>query len=244
LTTKRGADNSSSTLGSNLDDAPDYTLEKDLIEEIPVRVAPAAHHLIPGNQSMDPHPIEEYTTTAKNADLLEDIGYDINGAENGIWLPTYPDLYKSTMVEVGGKSFKGFDVSKYMWGADNVPVRTGLAAVLPEPRKISVTNIVQARWGQAHIGDHKGTGYDRACRDRLTLLFDLMVSFWEPKCEKSTDDQDKLRPAYGLVQRINLQSKFMKNSITPRKEPRKWTQWVSNYAKEFTTLAKSLYRGS
>jgi hypothetical protein len=244
LTTHRGADNDSSTLGSNLDDEPTYTLEKDLIEEFPVNVAPAAHHLIPGNQAMDPHEIEQYTTVDKNPELLEDIGYDINGEKNGVWLPTYPDLYKNKYVEITGKRFKGYDISKYMWAADNVPVKTGLAEVLPEEMKLKVVNLIQARWGQAHIGDHKGTGYDRACRDRLTLLTNLMMSFWEPKCEKSTDDSGKLRPPYGLVERINLQSEYMELCIMPRKSPRSWTQWVSNYAKDLTTLAQENYRGS
>lgn len=243
LTTHAGAENSSTTLTSNLGNIPTYTLEKDLIEEFPVNVAPAAHHLLPGNQAMDPHSIEMLTTVKKNSNLLEDIGYDINAEENGVWLPTYPDLYKNKSIEINGKSYKGYDVSKYMWAADNIPVSSGGASVLPEATKIKVVNLIQARWGQAHIGDHKATKYDQACRDRLTLLKNLMVNFWIPKCNQSQDQNGKLRPPYGLVQRINLQSTFMNQSIMPRRSPREWQQWVSMYAKEFTELAKKGFRG-
>jgi len=243
LKTHKGSENKSSTLATNLGDKPTYILEKGLLEEFPVNVAPAAHHLIPGNQAMDSHPIENFTTTEVNKNLLEDIGYDINGKENGIWLPTFPDIYKNKSVEVDGGAFKGYDISKYMWGADNVPVESGVATELPEEHKIPIVNIIQERWGQAHIGDHKGTGYDQACRDRLTLLTNLLLTFWISACEKSFDKNGKLNPPYGLVERINLQSRFMEHSIMPRNSPRSWTQWVSNYAKDFTDLAKKPFRG-
>jgi hypothetical protein len=243
LTTHKGSENSSSTLEGNLEDKPTYVLEKDLIEEFPVNVAPAAHHLIPGNQAMDGHSIEEYTTTQVGTNLLEDIGYDINGKPNGVWLPTFPDLYKNKSVEVKGKKYKGYDITGFMWGDDNKPVESGAADVLPDEQKIPIVNMIQSRWGQAHIGDHKGTGYDRTCRDRLTLLYNLMFTFWENACDKATDDNGKWRPPYGLVGRINLQSSFMLNCIMPRDEPKAWTQWVSNYAKDYTDLCKQPFRG-
>lgn len=232
LTTHKGSENSSSTLATNLGDQPTYVLEKDLVEEFPVNVVPAAHHLIPGNQAMDGHAIEEYTTTTVGSDLLEDIGYDINGEENGVWLPTFPDIYKNKSIKLKGKTFKGVDISKSMWGD------------LPEEEKIPIVNLIQSRWGQAHIGDHKGTGYDRACRDRLDLLHNLLLNFWESACKKSTASNGKLRPPYGLVGRINLQSRFMLLSIMPRGEPKKWTQWVSNYAKDFTDISQQPFRGT
>ncbi len=192
---------------------------------------------------MAKHPIEEYTTTKKNSNLLQDIGYDINGEKNGIWLPTLPDIYKDKTVEVRGKQFVGHDISKHMWGSDNKPVKSGIAAVLPEPEKVKVANLIQERWGQAHIGDHKGTGYDRACLDRLDLLHTLMSTFWQMACEKSSSADGKLNPPYGLVERINLQSLFMQLGITPHKSPKTWTQWVSNYAKDFTEFSLKPFRG-
>jgi hypothetical protein len=232
LTTHKGSENSSSTLAGNLRDKPTYILEKGVVEDFPVPVVPAAHHLIPGNQAMDGHPIEQYTTTKVNGQLLEDIGYDINGKENGVWLPTFPDIYKKKKVSVKGKIFKGLEIGKQKWGD------------MSEEDKIPIVNIIQSKWGQAHIGDHKGTGYDRACRDRLTLLHNLLMTFWEPECKKSNDDNGKLIPPYGLVERINLQSQHMCNTIMPRKSPGEWSQWVSNYAKDFTDLAKKPFRGT
>src|SRR5882757_7859535 len=194
LTTHQGSENDSDTLATNLGNQPSYVLEKDVIAETPVNVAPAAHHLIPGNQAMDGHPIEDYTTTKINSNLLEDIGYDINGKENGVWLPTFPDTYKNKSITIKGKKFKGHDITKHMWGSDNKPVKSGIATELPEEEKIQIVNLIQDLWGQAHIGDHKGTGYDKACIDRLDLLNNLMMSFWEQKCDKSTEASGKLRP--------------------------------------------------
>lgn len=239
LTTHKGSENSPSKLAGNLGDKPSYVLEKGLIEDFPVNVAPAAHHLIPGNQAMDGHPIEKYTTTkASGSKLIEDIGYNINGKGNGVWLPTYPDTYKGKSVTVDGKSSKGYHISNHMWGSDNKPVKSGKVTALPEEEKVPIVNLIQARWGQAHIGDHKATDYDKAARDRLALLTDLMLTFWKSACEKSSNSDGKLNPPYGLVERINLQSKFMCNAIMPRTSPASWTQWVSIYAKEFTDLAK------
>ena len=77
LTTCKGSENRSPTLKTNLGNQPDYILERDIVEDFPVNVVPAAHHLIPGNQAMDEHKIEKYTTTKENKKLLEDIGYNI-----------------------------------------------------------------------------------------------------------------------------------------------------------------------
>lgn len=35
----------------------------------------------------------------------------------------------------------------------------------------------------------------------------------------------------------------MLNGIMPRDEPKAWTQWVSNYAKDYTDLCKQPFRG-
>jgi hypothetical protein len=244
LTTHPGAENNSDTLGGNLGDQPSYVLPAGLIEEDPVNVVPAAHHLVPGEGVMDGHPVEQFTTTTKNSNLLEDIGYDVNGAENGVWLPTYPDIYKAKSITIKGKKFKGYDITKHMWGADSDTVKSGKAAALSEEAKVPIVNLIQGRWGQAHIGNHKATGYDQAARDRLTLLTDLLLTFWEDACEKSSDAAGKLNPPYGLVERINLQSKFMLNGIMPRDAPKSWTLWVSNYAKDYTDLAKKPFRGT
>lgn len=231
LTTCKGSENRSPTLKTNLGNQPDYILERDIVEDFPVNVVPAAHHLIPGNQAMDEHKIEKYTTTKENKKLLEDIGYNINGKENGVWLPSYPDIYKTKKVKVKGKVFDGIDIGKSKWGS------------LSPEEKIRIIDIIQSKWGQAHIGDHKGTDYDKACRDRLTLLHSLMKTFWEPKCEKSTKTNDKLMPPYGLVERINLQSKYMLQCIMPRKWPRNWTEYVSNYALDYAEQYKKTHIG-
>lgn len=46
----------------------------------------AAHHLVPGNASLKPSTIVKYISKTKQH-IQENIGYNVNGHHNGIWLP-------------------------------------------------------------------------------------------------------------------------------------------------------------
>jgi hypothetical protein len=46
----------------------------------------AAHHLIPAQESLKGNLILRYIEKAKDK-VQEDLGYDVNGVENGVWLP-------------------------------------------------------------------------------------------------------------------------------------------------------------
>jgi len=49
-------------------------------------VTMAAHHLIPAQESLKDCPILEYIDKDKGV-IKENLGYDVNGTQNGIWLP-------------------------------------------------------------------------------------------------------------------------------------------------------------
>jgi len=61
------------------------------IEDRGYPLSVAAHHLIPGKESLPVSAIKRYVW-AKHGEIENDIGYDVDGAENGIWLPTHQAL--------------------------------------------------------------------------------------------------------------------------------------------------------
>src|SRR5207247_2257042 len=63
-------------------------------EDRETRIKAAAHHLIPGDSAMAKVPdLEKWTTAQPAGEIKEDIGYSIDCAANGVFLPRYPDLF-------------------------------------------------------------------------------------------------------------------------------------------------------
>lgn len=87
--------NSSSKLGDSLGNKPDNwditnpdsTLRSD--GALTVKITPAAHHCIPGNASLKrvPNLISDFMSEGGKYAHNSDIGYDVNSAQNGVWLP-------------------------------------------------------------------------------------------------------------------------------------------------------------
>ncbi|MGH8622233.1 MAG: hypothetical protein ACRET3_08860 [Burkholderiales bacterium] len=77
--------NDSSRLGRALGHRPTWTIRVPGVDQ-PVNVVPAAHHLIPGNASLKQVP-KLVQWLKKGSKIREDVGYDVNARENGIWLP-------------------------------------------------------------------------------------------------------------------------------------------------------------
>ena len=67
---------------------PEYNEQPITIAEVKYPLSIAAHHLIPGKASLPQSTIKKYIW--KSEGLIDgDIGYDVDGAENGKWLPTH-----------------------------------------------------------------------------------------------------------------------------------------------------------
>jgi hypothetical protein len=56
----------------------------------------AAHHLIPGDASLPESNLINYVKGGNT--ISSDIGYDVNGRENGIWLPTHHALSQEMQI--------------------------------------------------------------------------------------------------------------------------------------------------
>lgn len=209
------------------DDHDGWIVTPNILEEFAVEIKPTPHHLIPGNAAMEPSSLEEWTCK-KHGLLKEDVGYNIDCAENGIWLPHLPHIHWTRM----------FDKAKGLRFSDVF----GKWSALSDLRKKAVGYLIMSEtWLQMHYTDHDDpyvhvdneTTYDSEAKERCNLLGDLMMAFWAPKCPAAEDETDKkFHPPYGIINRINLQSTFMRQRITGR--PTFWESWVSQLAQDFS----------
>ena len=79
--------NDSSLLGAALGAKPDWNIMCP-IGNCSVQVVPAAHHLIPGNASLKRAAgLRKFMFKNTSHGFDSDIGYDVNSAGNGVWLP-------------------------------------------------------------------------------------------------------------------------------------------------------------
>lgn len=198
------------------------------LEEFPVKIAAAPHHIIPGNAAMAPSRLEKWTVASKG-DLKEDIGYSIDCAQNGIFLPHLPEIYftrhapgtKTPMSKHYGQTWAGLsDASKASIG-DLVMTETSLQMHYTDHDDPYV-----------HVDDDQN--YDDECKKECNDLADLMQLFANnAKCK---DANGKLNPPYSLVFKINGSSADVRMRITGF--PVAWTSWVSPLAQNLTASEK------
>lgn len=192
-------------------------------EDFSVKMAAAPHHIIPGKASMAPSRLEEWTCESKGK-IREDIGYSIDCAQNGIFLPHLPEIY-FTRYKTGTKTKQ----SKYYgqtWTDLSPSAKESIGFLL-----MGETSL------QMHYTDHSAAfpgsadSYDDICKGLCNELADLITSYYSSATCKDSDD--KVAPPYSVVNRINSYSKRVKRKITGH--PSRWSAWVSPLAHDFTT---------
>jgi hypothetical protein len=195
------------------------------LEEFEVEIGAAPHHVIPGKAAMAKSTSLEKWTRADKGKIKEDIGYSIDCARNGIFLPHVPVIYwtrhklpeRVPMSQHYGQTWKGLSNSS----------------------KQSIGYLVMLEtWLQMHYTDHSapynpGTpqNYDSEVKQRCNQLGDLTTNF-HILCERSKGDDGKHYPPYSLVHQINQLSDYFKMQITGR--PDQWKSWVSPIARRLT----------
>ncbi|AHG92991.1 hypothetical protein J421_5456 (plasmid) [Gemmatirosa kalamazoonensis] len=204
-----------------------WVVQENVFEEIEVHIPPAAHHLIPGDAVMAKTQIEQWTCESKGK-IKEDIGYNIDGAPNGIWLPHLPHIHWTRFMNKATKT-RFSDVF-------------GTWSSLSDYRRKAVGYVIMSEtWLQMHYTDHKGSykyvdddeNYNNEAKTRCNLLANVMTAFHAPKCPDGKDPLDgKYYPPYGLVGRLYGQANWLRRRITGN--PRYWSSWVSPLAQEFT----------
>jgi hypothetical protein len=205
-----------------------WEAQAGVLEDFPVQLAAAPHHLIPGKASMAPSHVESWTREEKGK-IKEDIGYNIDCAQNGIFLPHLPEIYFTRH-----KEGTNTPMAQY-YGQEWKP----LSASAQE----SIGSLVMGETSlQMHYRDHSAPyvhvdndmSYDLEAKQECNHLADMMrLKALKARCK---DGDGKVNPPYSLVQRINHKSRELKSRITGF--PRRWRSWVSPLAQDYTASLK------
>jgi hypothetical protein len=206
----------------------------------------AAHHVVPAQESLKASPLLAYmvkkgdTESLKDKDyssgiVWSDVGYDVNGRENGIFLP-------GSYAVGGGRGGMG------VWtGNDDKPdlededvadvadpssnLLTGkLNEISDDNRKWQyVSQAVALTPGQFHdrhedYSDIIGEGLEKIFQNYETLKKKYLEDQKCPKCKKRTDDIKELGvpTPFGLVGRLNGMSSRMGGHLNGKK----WTRTI------------------
>jgi hypothetical protein len=124
----------------------------------------SAHHLIPSDASLPKSSLLDYI---KGGNVIEsDIGYGVNGAENGVWLPTHQELSQNMPVLPFETEVKKYAVISGEGASHDVPV----SVVARDPAVLDRV----AEWGWP-TGMRPGPGAPvwpmNAFRDRVFTAF-------------------------------------------------------------------------
>ncbi|NOJ79984.1 AHH domain-containing protein [Myxococcus xanthus] len=205
-----------------------------VLEEMAVRMGAAPHHIIPGKASMSESTLDQWTC-AKEGMIKEDIGYSIDCANNGIFLPHLPEIYWTREISYEVEKDGVRETQKRPMAQYYGQTWEGLSPT----SKQSITYLIMAEtWLQVHFTDHSATygggstlSYDTETKEACDQLSDLMANF-DIVCERSKDGDGKRYPPYALVHRINAASQRFRQRITGH--PERWKSWVSPFANAYT----------
>lgn len=212
----------------------------DVEEEYDLQYAP--HHLIPGNESLKGSPIVPYLGdddaiaeyAEGQASVIKEgysVGYDVNDAKNGVWLPSPYAL--SNRNEWPAEP--GIEVIKRRLGAR-------IAEQTEDFKEAYVAAaIAAAKNHQFHMRHKK---YSDKVRDILKAIASRMKLMAKGECPiaKSSKKSGKFDPPMGLVGRLNVLSDNLRRLTTgPVWRPPLFTDsMTAEYAQD---LAKTKAKG-
>lgn len=205
--------NDSSELGVNLGHRPNWQISvpdrqngQDLTRIC--TVVPAAHHLIPGNASLKKVPSLLKLMEKSKGEITSDIGYNVNSAQNGIWLP----------ANYGVRPDSEFGCKWSAYGFQDDYARTSMEKA-------------GSQFHDAH------PTYSDKVKATLRSLADK-INLKKPEKCGICDDQisDKARPPYGLVGRLNGVSRQHRRFLSG--PTRKWPVDSGYYTSSRSRLMK------
>jgi len=193
---------------------PDHGPEPVTIDDESYPVTLAAHHLIPAQESLKGHKILRYIEKQHGV-LEEDLGYDVNGAENGVWLP-------------GPYAIEG-------WGdmtleKEDLPTSTRRKAIAAK-RRTALPGKLEGSKFQGNYAIEAQLEFNAQFHDRhvdyskfvarqlekIFLLFRLNHAYRCPKCK---DSSDKIPPPKALADRLNALSSRLRSYLVG--DPSRW----------------------
>ena len=186
---------------------------EDYVEEYDLQYAP--HHLIPGNESLkrsevvpfmgDADSISEYAG-GQSSKIKEGgfIGYDVNSAPNGEWLPS---PYALSMRN-DWPAERDVEVLKKRMGLE-------FREITEEFKAAYVAAAIEGSGRQFHMRHMKYSDKVRAIlkavAERLALMSENGIC---PVAKASKSQDGKFDPPYGLVARLNVLSGNLRRLLT------------------------------
>lgn len=237
-----GKDNNSSTLAENLEADGDKKSEHLYVDtdfELYRQYSAEAHHLICGNEvlkeegEVECYLIKQSKQTSKgSAGYLEpnDVGYDVNSAKNGIWLPSVPDMFR----KVEGEPERWWGDQK-VWNKkhSSKPPRVSIS----EWEKVDAAFIVmEAVKRQFHKGPHGSVGephnnYVVMAINQLRQVT-VFLNYYAEVCpmedDGSTRDEPPFYPPNSIIFLLNLLSSSLEKELEGH--PSTWNYYISEYA--------------
>ncbi|MBL8288650.1 MAG: AHH domain-containing protein [Rubrivivax sp.] len=207
--------NCSSALGTNLGKEPNWEIRSPDDLSVSSPIVPAAHHCIPGGASLaKATALHDFMRKGGPFKLASDIGYNVNAAANGVWLPgnyaVRPGQY--------GWSKK--------WGNCTTKFKTEYAS-----RAMKKAN---RQFHDAHVS------YNNKVLKTLEAMAEELAEP-EDECPVCGKELDCTRPPFGLVGRLNaVSSKHRAMLIGLSKRTKKCVQngyYTSSRMKTYFNLA-------
>jgi len=179
----------------------------------------AAHHLIPTNGSLTKAKALMVYIAEKDGKISGDIGYDTNGAENGVWLPTGNSLARVLR--------RGYTLPTVTKGTKYGKLPTDLKQRYAE----AVMRKVNRQFHDAHgkyndfVMDVLGKIHNHA----FSLESDLPCK----ECKKIQENKGKVKPPHGLVMRLNSLNDRLKGKLANNPLSWRWPIFTSSYAMRY-----------
>ena len=187
--------NDSSKLGTALGSRPQWTVEAPNNPSVSTLVTPGAHHLIPGHASLrESTELLKYIRKGDGV-ITADIGYDVNATENGVWLPGSYGVNAGNAATGNSKWSAYAHQSAYAGAA-----MRAAGAQFHDSHPAYSNNVLGTLNSIAEKLDAYRALYPKVC----------------PYCGKDITDGGKIKPPYGLVDKLNGVSRAHKTFLVGR----------------------------
>jgi hypothetical protein len=202
--------NLSAALGTALGNAPVWIIANPSKQGAQTTVVPAAHHLIPGEASLaKATALHKFMRKGGEMSLSSDIGYDVNDARNGVWLPG------NYAVRAGNTEFGG-----QTWTSQKASFQ------LEYVRKAML-----AAAGRLFHDAHRK--YNDLVKQTLISIAGKIQKKEKDKCPICGKEAKDTRPPFGLVLRLHgVSGRHRSMVVSPTKKTVSAGYYTSTKAKE------------
>jgi len=179
-------------------------------------VSVAAHHLIPGNASLKESQLFQSNKYLwKDKKVKGNIGYNVNDAPNGVWLPG--------------------NYAARPWGAGGLEFQSTFG---PSPQTYAFAAI--EAWGAQFHDAHES--YSTFVMQGLNKIFQKLEKnedVWCPEAKKKDEPPDKRKPMYVLVSRLNTVSSRMRQMLVAPSTNWKKNIYTSRFSLAYMAVKKT-----